>query len=108
MEILTAVSEGRKLVNLNIGRNNLSELDPGLLTMAVTQLETFDVYCNQLTQQQKVAILSAVSEGSQLVNLYIGGNNLSEVDPGLLAKAVTKLETLKVRNCGYGNLNGCQ
>ena len=35
--------------------------------------------------------LTSVSEGSVLTKLAIGGNNLSEVDPGLMARATKKL-----------------
>ena len=71
-------------------------VDPGLLARAVTKLETLDVCGTKLTQQQTVAILTAVTEGSKMAKLYIRGNGLSGVDPGLLVRAVTKLETLDV------------
>ena len=43
------------------------------------------------------AILTAVSEGSKLtklniINNIIGNNNLSGIDPGLLARAAEKLK----------------
>ena len=96
--ILTAVSEGSKMIKLNIVENNMSGVDPGLLAKAVNKLETLDIELTQLTHQQAAAILSAVSEGSKLTKLIISSNNLSGVDPGLLAKAVTNLETLNIAN----------
>ena len=53
-----------------------------------------EVRGTRLTQQQAVPIVTVVSEGSKLTKLDIYGINLSEVEPGLLAKAVTKLKTL--------------
>ena len=96
--ILTAVSEGSKLTELEISDSNLAGVDPVLLAKAVTKLETLKVTYTKLTQQQAVAILTAVSEGSKLTKLDISNNNLSGIDPGLLAKAVTKLETFKARD----------
>ena len=69
-------------------------VDPGLLARAVTKVETLEVYDAKLTQQQAVAILTAVSEGSKLAKLDINGNDLSGVDSGLLTRAVIKLKTL--------------
>ena len=94
--ILTAVSEGSKMIKLNIVENNMSGVDPGLLAKAVANLKTLDIGSTELTQQQASAILSGVNEGSKMIALNIGENNLSEVDPGLLAKAVTNLEILDV------------
>ena len=73
-------------------------VDTRLLAKTVTKLEKLDVSITYLTQQQIVAILTGVSEGSKLANLHIDWNNLSGVDTGLLAKAGTKLEILDVRN----------
>ena len=92
--ILTVVSEGSKLVNLDISGNNLSGVDTRLLAKAVTKLETLDVSYTKLTQQQSVAILTAVNADSKLTKLDIYGIDQSEVEPGGLAKAVTKLKTL--------------
>ena len=43
-----------------------------------------------------MTILTAVSDGSKLNSLDISDNDLSGVDPELLAKTVTKLQTLEV------------
>ena len=104
MAILTAVSEGSKLVKLDISCNNLSGVDTRLLAKVVTKLETLDASFTKLTQQQSVAILTAVNEGSKLTKLNIGWNNLSGVDPGLLAKAAAKLEMLRVRDSSLTDL----
>ena len=94
--ILTAVSEGSKMIKLNIVENNMSGVDPGLLAKAVANLETLDIGSTELTQQQATAILSGVSKGTKLTKLNISWNNLSGVDSELLAKAVANLETLDI------------
>ena len=46
-----------------------------------------------------LSVLSCISSpGCQVTRLDFSWNDLSGVDPGLLVKVVTKLETLKVRN----------
>ena len=94
--ILTAVSEGSKMIKLNIVENNMSGVDPGLLAKAVANLETLDIGSTELTQQQATAILSGISKGTKLTKLNISLNNLSGVDSELLAKAVANLETLDI------------
>ena len=44
----------------------MSGIDPGLLAKEVTKLETFKARDTNLRQQQTVAILTAISEGSKL------------------------------------------
>ena len=78
--------------------NNLSRVDPGLLARRVTKLEVLDVHDTELSQHQVFAIIHAVSVSNKINELYIGENDLSEVDPGLLTKAVTKLVRLDVQN----------
>merc|ERR1712240_378616 len=96
--ILTAVSEGRKMTKLNISFNDMSGIDKKLLAKAVTKMKKLNITNTNLTQQQAEAILTAVSEENVLSKLYIGFNNLSGVDPGLMAKAFTNLKKLNV-NC---------
>ena len=94
--ILTVVSEGRKMTKLDINFNNMSGVDPELLAKTVTKTKILNVADTNLTQQQAEAILTAVSEAKTVMELDIGFNNLSGVDQGLLAKAVTNLKTLNV------------
>ena len=74
----------------------MSGLDPGLLARAVTKLETLEVIGTKLTQQQALAILTTVSEGSKLTKLDISWDNLSGVDPGLLRRAVKRLKNIMI------------
>ena len=95
VKILTAFCKG---TTIHISMNDLSRVDPGLLARAVTKLEVMDVQDTELSQQQVVAIITAVSESKKITELYIGENDLSIVDPGLLTKAVTKLVRLDLEN----------
>ena len=94
--ILTAISEGRRLTDLNIGFNDLREVCPELMAKAVTNLEILDVTFTDLTQQQATAIITTISNGSKLIELHIFGDDLSGVDPKLLANIAIKLEILEI------------
>ena len=94
--MMTAISQGSKLASLEIGLNDLSGVDPGILAKVVTRLGSLDIDSTNLTQQQVVAVITAVCERNNMANLSMARNNLSGVDPEILAKAVTKLETLHI------------
>ena len=84
--ILTGVSQGSKLVNLDIIWNILSRVNTQLLARAVTKVETLNMIDTKLTQEQALEILTSVNEGSTLCNVNISGNNLSGMERGLMAK----------------------
>ena len=57
LAIITAVNLRNKIIKLYVCANNLSEVDPGLQTKAVTKLVRLDLVNTKLTQQQEEAIL---------------------------------------------------
>jgi len=77
---------------------SLSSLDPKLLAKAVTQLEEVQLSGTQLTPQQVEAIFAAIDKSSLLKVLKICGNNLSSVNPVVMARGVNKLETVDLRH----------
>ena len=93
--ILTAFNKGSILY---LGGIDLSRVDQGLLARAVTNLEVLELEDTELSQQQVVAIITAVTISNKITDLFIGDNDLSKVDPVLMAKAVTKLVRLDVEN----------
>ena len=95
--ILEAINEDSQLKSLDISWNDLSSVEPGLLAGAVRKMESLNVDFGQLTAQQTQSILAAVNEDSQLKSLTISRNDLSSVEPGLLTRAVTMLESLNVK-----------
>ena len=77
---------------LNISGNNLSGVDPGLLATALNRLEEVEMYGGTwLTVQQVEGILTGLHAGL-VKKLDISYNNMSTVDPGLLASAVNGLK----------------
>ena len=71
---------------------NLHLVSPGLLAMAATNLVEMDVSGLGLTRNQLEVVFTALLEDSKLSKLKIGGNYLDMLDPGLLARAVCRLE----------------
>ena len=60
--LFTAVNEVSQLKSLDISWNDLSSVEPGLLTRAVTMLESLNVSEGLLTTQQTESILAAIRE----------------------------------------------
>ena len=90
--IFAVIATGSKLRNLNIGHNNLSAVTPATLAKAVAGLDEVTMFVTYLTNDQMEAIFGAIDKTSRLRKLNIGGNNLSCLEPGLLARAVVELE----------------
>ena len=89
--------DSSRLKKLDISHNNLSTVSPVLLASAVNSLQEGVLSHTQLTREEGEAILTAITSGdSRLKILNISGNNLSKVDPGLLASAVNRLEEVEV------------
>ena len=97
-EILTAVcANGSLLKTLDISWNKLSSVEEGLLARAVKSLEEVKLGRANLSRQQAEAVFVATSErDSQLKNLSMQDNNLSFVDPNILARAVTSLKEVNL------------
>jgi len=97
--ILTTVSEGSNLVNLDLSMNNLSSVNPRLLGRCATILNTLNLTNTSLTAEQIEAILEGVNGGNKLKNLNISQNNLESVKMEMLVRAVNNLESLNTQNC---------
>ena len=90
------LSKDSRLTDLNIAENNLSSVNVRLLGEAVTKMESVDIGDTILTTQQIEAILTEICKNTNLTNLNMSGNNLSSVEPGLLARAVSQIETIDI------------
>ena len=78
---------------LDVSKTNISKLDPTLLASAVTRMIWVVLNGTDLTFEQAKMMMTALNvEGSELMKLDISENNLSQVDPFLLAQAVNSLE----------------
>ena len=98
--IFTAISSKKNipLKALNIAHNEM-QVRPELLSAAVTKLERLNLESSGLSSDQTGAIFSAIqTPGSRLRSLELQHNDLSSVEPGLLARAVTRLEEVNFQN----------
>ena len=91
--ILTAISEEYKLTNLDISNNDLSVMEPELIASAVSRVDTLNISSTNLRPEQSQAIFTAISEGYKLTNLDFSYNDLSLLEPELLASAVSRVDT---------------
>ena len=73
-------SGGGQGMILRLNNKNISGVDPKLLARAVTKLETLQLSSTKLTQQQIVAILTSLSDGSKMTTLDISFNDMSGID----------------------------
>ena len=91
------VGGSHNLRRLMLTRTNLSTVEPGLLARALSQLEAVWLGRCQLTTGQLTALCKMLSSNCQLKRLDLSANDLSAVPPALLARAVTGLEEVGLR-----------
>ena len=99
--LFTALDEGEsRLETLHLSYCNLATLDPSLFARVVCGLrEVAVMYCS-LTPSQLQTLFHSVRQGSSLTAVDLSHNDLSSVDPEILAEAVNKLETVALnRTC---------
>ena len=92
--ILIGICKGQSsLKELDIAGNNLTTLDACFLAGATKKLQYLIIEETQSTLEQGEAICVAICDGDcQAKALDIGLENLSRVNPDLLARALVKLE----------------
>ena len=71
---------------------DISTFDPGLLASLIAHSEEVFLYQNPLTAQQSESIFNAIAGDSKLKTLKIESTSLRQLDPDLVARAVTSLE----------------
>ena len=95
--LLTGIAKGGRLKSLNLCCNTLYSVAPEVLAKAARALETLRLGSTLLTGQQAELLLASISSDDSLLrSLDISNNNLSSVEPGLLAAAVAGLESLEL------------
>ena len=97
-EVLEAVLRHPGLRTLDLSLTDLSSVEPGLPARLLHRLEEVDMWSTELTRQQLEAVLTAAEASCTLRKLNLGNNNLSLVEPGLLARAVNSLEEVDIRH----------
>merc|ERR1712059_61094 len=96
-QILEAVNNDKtNLQSLDLSMNNLSEVNPDMLALAVSKLEVVTIHDTKLTPEQAKAIFIAIDKESKLKSLNVADNHLRSLDCDLLLNTLTKLESLNL------------
>jgi len=69
----------------------------------VNKLQDVKLWSTDITNDQAMALFTAMSENSQLKVLHLSDNNLASVDPELLARVVARLEDVNLKNTNLTN-----
>ena len=94
-----AVARHLGLRELVMTGTDLSGMEPGMLASVVNKMEKVDLWNTKLTTQQlHVLCQIMIKENSQLKSLYLAWNNLSPVEPQLLASVVQRLSKVQLWN----------
>lgn len=85
------------LRSLHLSYNSLASVEPGLLARTVARLESLAaMYCPMTVEQLQILFLTLSLGGCSLLSLDVSFSNLSSLEPGLLAEAVNKLQTVVI------------
>ena len=96
-EVMEAVARHPGLRLVEMCGANLSSVDAGLLARVVDKLEEVSFLDTELTGKQVEAVMAALrAEGCLVKKLNISFNNLSIVEPRLLASLVNRLEEVRM------------
>ena len=96
-EVMEAVARHPGLRLVEMCGANLSSVDAGLLVRVVDKLEEVSFLDTELTGKQVEAVMAAIrAEGCLVKKLNISFNNLSTVEPRLLASLVNRLEEVRM------------
>ena len=94
--IFTVIAGQTKLRKINFFNMNLFFLEPGLLARAVVKLEDVQLGVSPVSIQQAEAIMRALIVQTKLRRLQVSFNNISSLEPGLLATVVAELEEVNL------------
>ena len=94
--LMAAIAENPgKLKNLILQGNDLSSDPERVIAKMVTKVESLNIAKTELSRDQTEKIFEAIADSpGVLKNLNIDSNDLSKVNPEVLAVAVNRLETI--------------
>ena len=91
--IFQHLSKNNNLQSLNLFNTNLFAVRPQPLAQAVTHVHQVTLWSCQLTPKHSEAIFRAMTSSSKLRKLDLSYNNLSTVNPNVLAAAINLLKS---------------
>ena len=96
--LLDMMSENTFLQNLTIINNGLETVQPNLLGGSLSQMKELILVNCRLTPEQTNSLFSSMKEKCKMTSLDISNNNLSSVNPEVLASAVITLTNITMHN----------
>ena len=85
------------LKRLNVSQSDLAHLDPNLLAEVVVVLEEIGLENTKLQNPQLTILCQMIGKcHGNLKSIELGANNLSLVEPALLARALTRLDGVNI------------
>jgi Leucine-rich repeat (LRR) protein len=100
-KLLQAVGINSGLREVHLGGLNLSNLAPVLLASVVSKVERAVLWYTRLTGKQVEAILAGIDNDNRLKKLNMNDNDLSTVDPDLMARGFLKVHELKISGSSF-------
>jgi Leucine-rich repeat (LRR) protein len=98
--VFKAINDTSKLRILSMNSNNISSVNRAILANAVRFLEQVDFSFAELRPEQVRTVFTTISRDSNLKRLTLDCNDVSSVDPAVMAQAVNRLEDATLRFTG--------
>ena len=101
LEQITGVGGSDRLEVLSLGNNDLSQVDSSLLGRALCRLNKAQIWSCKLNQHQLREIFRIIvrTEDRRLLHLDLEGNDVHQVYPETLGRAVCSLRSVDLHNC---------
>jgi len=96
IQLLQVSVSSKSLVDVNLVYVNLSGVPSDLLARAITHLQTVNLTYTYLTTEQCIQVLEVSLSSRSLVDVNLLYVNLSGVPSNLLARAVSRLQTVNL------------
>jgi len=113
LEIFRCMSESTRMKTLILNTTeeiddedifaDLSDIRPDIFAKALNKLEIVHISEAYLTSEQLEALIKYMNKESNLKELGIANNDVSEIEPHEFAKALNKLEKLDLSGTNFGD-----
>jgi len=85
-----------KLKVLSMGCVNISGVNPKVVSAGLNKVNTARLCNSAITTEQQDALFKVMADNTELKEIDLGHNNLSEVDAEVLTRGIRNIETVKL------------
>ena len=96
--VLKELSENNDIEELLVRGNDLTSVDPDLLSTCINKKRRVLLTQTKLTKEQVLVIFEDMNKDTSLVELDIRDNDLSNVKPDVLSKCINSLKKVNLTN----------